>query len=105
MNEKLTIKAKLFRGFADPTRLSILESLRNGEKSVKEIVQDTEQSQSNVSNHLSCLLECNLVKRRRDGRSIVYSLRNEKVEALLEDADAVLTETYREISCCSKYGE
>ena len=103
MNERLMIKAKLFRGFADPTRLSILESLRNGKKSVGEIVRDTEQSQSNVSNHLGCLLECSLVKKEREGRSIIYSLRDNKVRALLEDTDLLLAEVFHEISCCSNY--
>ncbi|MGH9988614.1 MAG: ArsR family transcriptional regulator, partial [Nitrososphaeraceae archaeon] len=35
---KLTLKAKLFRGLSDPTRLSILESLRDGEKTTSQIV-------------------------------------------------------------------
>jgi DNA-binding transcriptional ArsR family regulator len=90
-------------GFADPTRLSIIESLRKGKKSVSEIVRDTEQSQSNVSNHLGCLLGCNLVKNKRDGRSIIYSLRDNKVSSLLEDTDLLLAEIFHEISCCNKY--
>ena len=101
--EKLKIKAKLFRGFADPTRLAILECLRDGEKTVSEIVQETEQSQSNVSNHLSCLLECGLVKNRREGKNIYYSIRNVKVKALLESGDMVVSEVYREIFECTRY--
>ena len=72
--EKLKIKAKFFRGFADSTRLSILECLRNGEKTVTEIAQETMQSQSNVSNHLCCLLECGLVKNKREGKNVRYSI-------------------------------
>ncbi len=103
--EKLKLKAKLFRGFADSTRLAILESLRNGEKTVTEIVQETGQSQSNVSNHLSCLLECGLLKNRRDGKNIYYSIRNAKVEKLLKNSDIVLSEVYREIFECTRYEE
>ncbi len=103
--EKLKLKAKFFRGFADPTRLAILECLRNGEKTVTEIVQETGQSQSNVSNHLSCLLECGLLKNRRDGKNIYYSIRNAKVEKLLENSDIVLSEVYREIFECTRYEE
>lgn len=104
-NERLKIKAKFFRGFADPTRLAILESIRDGEKTVSEIVQETGQSQSNVSNHLSCLLECGLVKNRREGKNIHYSIRNAKVEALLESSDIVLSEVYKEIFECTRYRE
>ena len=101
--EKLKIKAKLFRGFADPTRLAILECLRDGEKTVSEMVQETGQSQSNVSNHLSCLFECGLVKNRREGKNIYYSIRNTKVKALLKDSDIVISEVYREIFECTRY--
>jgi len=104
-NEKLKIKAKLFRGFADSTRLAILECLRDREKTVTEIVQETGQSQSNVSNHLSCLLGCGLVKNRREGKNIHYSIRNARVKALLEDSDTVLSEVYKEIFECTRYQE
>ncbi len=103
--EKLKLKAKFFRGFADPTRLAILECLRNGDKTVTEIVQEIGQSQPNVSNHLSCLLECGLLKNRRDGKNIYYSIRNAKVKELLENSDIVLSEIYREIFECMRYEE
>ncbi len=103
--EKLKLKAKFFRGFADSTRLAILECLRNGEKTVTEIVEETGQSQSNVSNHLSCLLECGLLKNRRDGKNIHYSIRNAKVKELLEVSDIVLSEVYKEIFECTRYEE
>ncbi len=104
-NEKLRIKAKFFRGFADPTRLAILECLRNGEKTVSKLVHETGQSQSNISNHLSCLLECGLLKNRREGKNIHYSIRNTKVKNLLESSDIVLSDVYREIFECTRYEE
>lgn len=64
-----TLKAKLFRGFSDPSRLSILEALRNGPLTVGEIVEATGLTQSNTSNHLSCLNDCGLV--RRDQRAVL----------------------------------
>ena len=88
----LELKARMFRGFADPTRLSILESLRGGEKTVGAIVAATRQSQSNVSNHLSCLRECGLVMSRRDGKSIYYSIANERIRSLLIKGDEVIEE-------------
>ena len=76
--QKLSLKAKLFRGLADTTRLSILEALRDGEKTTSEIVKETTHNQSNVSNHLACLLDCGLVKNRREGKNIYYKLNNDK---------------------------
>ena len=69
--QKLSLKAKFFRGLGDSTRLSILEILREGEKITSEIVKRTGQSQSNISNHLACLLDCGLVTNRRVGK-ILY---------------------------------
>ena len=104
-NERLKIKAKFFRGFANATRLAILECLREGERTVTEIVQETGQTQSNVSNHLSCLLECGLVMNRREGKHIHYSIRHAKVKSLLKNGDIVLSEVCKEIFECARYNQ
>jgi DNA-binding transcriptional ArsR family regulator len=103
--QKLGLKAKLFRGLGDSTRLSILESLREGEKATSQIVKETGHSQSNVSNHLACLLDCGLVKNRRQGKNIFYSLGNKKVSKLLEESDATLSEIANGIYACINYNE
>ena len=56
----VALRAKLFRGLADASRLSILDALRTEPLSVGEIVAITGLSQSNASNHLRCLSECGL---------------------------------------------
>jgi DNA-binding transcriptional ArsR family regulator len=101
--QKLGLKAKLFRGLGDPTRLSILESLREDEKSTSEIVRETGQSQPNISNHLACLLDCGLVKNRRQGKNIFYSLADKKVSKLLEESDSILSEIAHGIYVCVNY--
>jgi DNA-binding transcriptional ArsR family regulator len=101
----LEMKAKLMRGFADPSRLSILEALRRGALSVGEIVEETELSQSNVSNHLSCLHDCGLVTREQRGRYVYYQLRDERVAQLLVLADEVLSDVARGIYECTRIGE
>jgi len=101
--QKLSLKAKLFRGFSDPVRLSILESLRESERSTSEIVKEVNQSQSNVSNHLAALLDCGLVKNRREGRNIFYSLRNNKTSKILAEGDAILSEIAKELFECCNY--
>jgi DNA-binding transcriptional ArsR family regulator len=103
--QKMSLKAKLFRGLGDSTRLSILECIRAGEKNNSQIVEETGQSQSNVSNHLSCLLDCGLVQNRREGKNIFYSLRGKKVSKILEESDAILSEVARGIYECVNYNE
>lgn len=101
--QKLSLKAKLFRGLADTTRLSILESLRNGEKTTSQIVKETSQNQSNISNHLACLLDCGLVRNRREGKNVFYNLNNERVARLLKESDSVLTEIISGLYNCVNY--
>jgi DNA-binding transcriptional ArsR family regulator len=103
--QKLSLKAKLFRGFGDPVRLSILESLRTGERTTSEIVREIGQSQSNVSNHLACLLDCGLVQNRREGKNIFYSIRNKMVSNILREGDTILSEIARGIFECVNYNE
>ena len=103
--QRLSLKAKLFRGLADTTRLSILESLRRGEKTTSEIVKETNQNQSNISNHLSCLLDCGLVRNRREGKNVFYDLNNERIARLLEESDFVLTEIVNGLYNCVNYNE
>lgn len=103
--QRLSLKAKLFRGLGDSTRLSILESLRNGEKTTTDIVKEIGQGQSNVSNHLSCLLDCGLVQNRRQGKNIFYSISNKKVAKLLEESDVILSDIAKGIYECVNYNE
>jgi DNA-binding transcriptional ArsR family regulator len=101
--QSLALKAKMFRGFSDPSRLSIIEALRAKPLTVGKIVLTTGLSQSNVSNHLSCLNECGLVLRSQQGRFVYYQLRDERVSSLLELADELLAEVARGIYECTHY--
>ncbi|HKP75165.1 MAG TPA: metalloregulator ArsR/SmtB family transcription factor [Longimicrobiaceae bacterium] len=96
------LKAKLFRGLADPSRLSILEALREGARSVGELVQATGLTQSNTSNHLACLLDCGLVEREQQGRRVIYQL-GEGVDTLLVIVDELLSETASGVEACGRY--
>jgi DNA-binding transcriptional ArsR family regulator len=103
--QRLSLKAKLFRGLGDSTRLSILECLRAGEKTNSQVVEEIGHSQYNTSNHLSCLLDCGLVQNRREGKNIFYSLRSKNVSKILEESDAILSERVRGIYECVNYRE
>lgn len=97
------LQAKLFRGFADPSRLALLQALRDGERTVGDIVQSTGLSQSNVSNHLGCLRDCGLVIARQQGRFVYYMLSDPRVGQLLALADELLSEVARGVYECVRY--
>ena len=99
----LALKAKLFRGFADASRLSILEALRPGPRTAGEIAEATGLSQSNASNHLACLHECGLVEREQRGRFVHYRLSDDRVEVLLGTADSLLSDVARGVYECTRY--
>ena len=101
--DQLHLKAKLFRGLADPTRLGILETLRDGPRSVGDIVDITELSQSNVSNHLACLKDCGLVTSKRQGRYVIYQLSDPRVSELLVLAEELLADVARGVYACTRY--
>jgi len=98
-----SVEAKFFRGLSDSTRLQILELLRDSEKTVGEIVEVTQQSQSNISNHLKCLDECGLVKNRREGKNMYYSLKDEQTRTLLDTSENIISKVYEHIEACLNY--
>jgi DNA-binding transcriptional ArsR family regulator len=99
----LTRRAQLFHGFSDYSRVSIVESLRDGERRVSDVVQATGLTQPNVSMHLACLWECGLVAREKRGREVYYRLLD-GVADLLAAADAVLAEAGETVGACPRYG-
>jgi DNA-binding transcriptional ArsR family regulator len=101
--QPVELKAKLFRGFGDPSRLAILEALRNGPLTVSEIVQETGLSQSNASNHLACLRDCGLVVSEQNWRYVTYHLSDDRVGELLELAEALLADVARGVYECTRY--
>jgi ArsR family transcriptional regulator, cadmium/lead-responsive transcriptional repressor len=95
-------QAKLFSGFSDPSRLSILEVLREGSHTVSEIIQATGLAQSNVSNHLGCLRDCGLVTAEPRGRFVSYRLSDARVAQLLILADELLADTAKGVYECTR---
>ena len=102
-NTTLSLKAKLFRGFGDTSRLKILESLREGEMTVSAIVEQTGLSQSNVSNHLSCLRDCGLVSAEQQGKYVEYRLSDPRVKDILSLGETLLADVARGIYECTRY--
>lgn len=76
--------AQLFKIFATPTRLQILFCLMAGEKCVYDIADELGMSQSAISHQLSILKENRLIKNRREGKTIYYSLLDSHVMTIIE---------------------
>lgn len=81
--EELLELADLFKMFADSTRIKILYDLFDGEKNVTEICEDIEMNQSAVSHQLKALKTAKLIKSRREGKSIKYSLDDDHVKTII----------------------
>jgi len=85
--EEVEALVRLFKALSDSTRLAILMYiLRNDECSVQDIAKSVNKSISLVSHHLSCLRNCGLVKARRDGKNVYYSIRDKHVLELMRIA-------------------
>ena len=76
--------AELFKGFADPTRVHILSLLARSELCVTDIAEAVELSQSAISHQLRMLKQMHLIKYRREGKNILYSLADDHVKTILQ---------------------
>jgi DNA-binding transcriptional ArsR family regulator len=94
------LMAKYFRTFGDPTRLHILQLLREQELSVGAIVRRIGTSQPRTSAHLACLRWCGFVQTRREHRSVYYRLADERVAAMLDLAAGMLAENAEHLAAC-----
>ena len=86
----MTAAVCLFRGLADPARLTILRHLALGEHRVVDLTAHVGLAQSTVSGHLACLRDCGLVVARTQGRSSLYSLARPELHHLLAAAERLL---------------
>lgn len=76
--------AEFFKIFGDGTRIRILHILLEGERNVGELAEALEMSQSAVSHQLRVLRQNDLVKYRKEGKTVFYSLDDEHVRMVLE---------------------
>ena len=82
--ETLDAIAELFKGFADPTRVHILSLLAQEELCVTDIAEKVALSQSAISHQLRILKQMQLIKFRREGKNILYSLADDHVKTILQ---------------------
>ena len=104
LDTDVRLVAKLFRGFADPTRLAILAALADGELRVTDLQGRLGGSQGNVSGHLACLKDCGMVADRPEGRAVWYRIAEPQVIDVIRAAERLLACTGERVDLCPNYG-
>ena len=100
-SEEMCLLARLFNGFANSTRLSILLLLtQRGEMKVGELVRELEAPQPRVSDHLRCLSSCGYVQVRREGRNAYYSVSDERIMTILGLGEELLRDNQDHLMAC-----
>ena len=84
--------AEMFKLFSDETRLRIICSLLNTELCVCDLCELLNLTQSNVSHQLQLLRNSSLVKYRKEGKQVFYSLEDEHIESIIKMALAHILE-------------
>jgi len=100
-SEEMCLLARLFNGFANSTRLSILLLLsQRGEMKVGELVHELEAPQPRVSDHLRCLSSCGYVQVRREGRNAYYSVSDDRIMSILSLGEELLRDNQDRLLDC-----
>lgn len=98
--------AKYFRGLGDPTRVRILELLRDErELTVGELVERLALPQPKVSNHLACLRWCGFVAARREHRTVYNRIADPRVLTMLTLGHELLDENAEHVAACCRIEE
>jgi len=95
-SELLSLIAERFKALAEPARLNILNALREGEKTVSQLMEETSLGQANVSKHLQLLHGLGFVDRRKEGLYVHYRLADPAVFQLCDIMCGRLVEEARE---------
>ena len=96
MSEALRqFKSEIFQALANPTRIAIVEALRDGEMSAGRLIEELGIEQANASQHLSVLRAKQIVVNRKVGNQVFYSIRD---PALIEVLDILRRYFYSQLS-------
>ncbi|GIW08351.1 MAG: hypothetical protein KatS3mg060_3156 [Dehalococcoidia bacterium] len=97
--QTVELRARFFRGLAEPGRLAILDALRDGSRSAGEVAAAAGMTPSNASRHLACLRDCGLVVARQEWRTVHYALAD-GVAAFLAEADRFIGTVAERVAAC-----
>ncbi len=79
MKEIFRMQARVCKTLASPVRMEIIYALKGGERTVTDLVDATGLTKSNISQHLAVLKNADMVRSRREGVHIFYSIASPKI--------------------------
>lgn len=92
MSPLYSSQADILKALGQPTRLKIIDFLRDGERCVCEIFPAIGEEQSNTSRHLSTLQAAGILTRRKDGLKIYYAIKHPEVLAIIDLARQIMVQ-------------
>lgn len=105
MTSEYAKTAKVFKAFCDENRLRILAMLRSGEKCACKLLDELQITQSTLSHHMKILCDSGVVRGRKDGKWVHYSIDPEgaqNAEALLKQQLAISEGEGFGTDCCDR---
>lgn len=85
------VKAEFFKALSHPARIRVLELLRDGKRSVGELIPKVGLEPSHLSQQLSALRRANIVDSKKKGSTVYYSVSDPRIFELLEVAKQIIT--------------
>lgn len=98
MKDLVEYRAEILKALAQPTRLKIIDFLRDGERCVCEIFPAIAEEQSNTSRHLSMMVSAGALSRRKEGLKIYYAIKYPEVLDIVKLVDAVIRQEIGQLS-------
>ena len=90
MKELVEFRAEILKALAQPTRLKIIDFLRDGERCVCEIFPAIGEEQSNTSRHLNMMLAAGVLSRRKDGLKIYYAIKHREILEIIDIVTGIM---------------
>ena len=92
MKHLVEYRAEILKAIAQPTRLKIVDFLRDGERCVCEIFPAICEEQSNTSRHLNMMLSAGVLTRRKDGLKIYYAIKRPEILEVIDIITHIVTQ-------------
>ncbi len=84
MNKKYIVQARIFKAMSDENRLKIIDMLIDHPYNASELLEEMDFGQSTLSHHMKILMNAEVVRARKSGKWIIYSLNKEAFEQMIE---------------------
>lgn len=92
MIDLMELRTDVLKALGQPTRMKIVDFLREGERCVCEIFPAIGEEQSNTSRHLNMMLAAGVLSRRKDGLKIYYTIKHPEILKIVDLATQIMTQ-------------